>query len=539
MSYALLWIELLVVMLLWVAALLAMAGRVRRRLFYEPLAAVIVFSPLPILNVFVTFTTLLKFRRGIAQNYFAYTISLAAAFLVGGIALQRMAHRRPAGVEPRAGASWPKSKLVLAVLVAAAIAAMTIWNMDLAVRTQISALRAEAGALMLSAIPPMVSDDQNAAFIYEEAGRRINADRSWTVHFPDHPFNIERPDFTSPAIRNYLAGEAPTIALIRQAADLPDCYFEGNYAHPSYATPLPGLAALRFCTDLLLLHARSELSQGRIDSAIDDINALFRMSQHLDRAPFEALVYRAIGINSATIKVLEEMIPAMQTPQQLQRVKLNDPKRTRRTLQRVLPAEEAMGLSTICAIANGSIDLKAVTGEHSPNPGGLSYRLFFFSDDVAAYQQAFEHHREFLLKPYHEVASGQPGRPDWVYDLARRSLLTSVIFPSFSGTFERVAMDEAQLQNAQLALAAARFRLDHGQLPTNIGDLVPNYIAEIPTDPFDGKPMRYKKTDEEAVFYSVGFDGKDDGGKNYFGPKKVGESQSGDIIFRLKPQSKP
>jgi hypothetical protein len=34
----------------------------------------------------------------------------------------------------------------------------------------------------------------------------------------------------------------------------------------------------------------------------------------------------------------------------------------------------------------------------------------------------------------------------------------------------------------------------------------------VPLDPWDGKPLRYKKLDKGYVIYSVGSDRKDDGG---------------------------
>jgi hypothetical protein len=42
--------------------------------------------------------------------------------------------------------------------------------------------------------------------------------------------------------------------------------------------------------------------------------------------------------------------------------------------------------------------------------------------------------------------------------------------------------------------------------------LVPDFIAWLPVDPFDGKPMRMKRTDHGLVIYSVGHDRVDNGG---------------------------
>jgi hypothetical protein len=48
------------------------------------------------------------------------------------------------------------------------------------------------------------------------------------------------------------------------------------------------------------------------------------------------------------------------------------------------------------------------------------------------------------------------------------------------------------------------YRSEHGQLP--------NSLPSAFSDPFDGQPLRYKKLAKGYVVYSVGEDGKDDGG---------------------------
>ena len=38
-------------------------------------------------------------------------------------------------------------------------------------------------------------------------------------------------------------------------------------------------------------------------------------------------------------------------------------------------------------------------------------------------------------------------------------------------------------------------------------------LREVPADPFDGKPLRCKRTDDGLIVYAVGPDGEDHGGK--------------------------
>jgi hypothetical protein len=69
---------------------------------------------------------------------------------------------------------------------------------------------------------------------------------------------------------------------------------------------------------------------------------------------------------------------------------------------------------------------------------------------------------------------------------------------------------ELRLLSAELFLQA--FRQEHQSLPDSLDQLVPEYLPSVPTDPYDGKPLRYRTTDQGYELYSAGEDGIDDGG---------------------------
>jgi hypothetical protein len=43
-------------------------------------------------------------------------------------------------------------------------------------------------------------------------------------------------------------------------------------------------------------------------------------------------------------------------------------------------------------------------------------------------------------------------------------------------------------------------------------ELVPEYLEAVPIDPFDDKPIKYKRTEPGYVLWIVGEDGEDNGG---------------------------
>jgi hypothetical protein len=94
------------------------------------------------------------------------------------------------------------------------------------------------------------------------------------------------------------------------------------------------------------------------------------------------------------------------------------------------------------------------------------------------------------------------------------------------------ARDQVGLEALQLRVALERFRLTKGVYPKDIAAVVPAYIEKLPPDPFSGKPYRYRlDADGHFLFWSVGEDLKDDGGKG--DPKRFWDGP--DYVFTSRP----
>ena len=79
----------------------------------------------------------------------------------------------------------------------------------------------------------------------------------------------------------------------------------------------------------------------------------------------------------------------------------------------------------------------------------------------------------------------------------------------------------------RLVLACRSYRLKHGEWPSALAVLMPDHLASIPSDPYDGASFRYSR--DKAIVYAVGKDLKDDGGEESNGSGLVGD----DIVFPL------
>lgn len=95
---------------------------------------------------------------------------------------------------------------------------------------------------------------------------------------------------------------------------------------------------------------------------------------------------------------------------------------------------------------------------------------------------------------------------NWRTSLARRSL------PEVIGTIQTYQRSQVELRCAIIALAVERYRLKHQRWPRSLDQLVPEYVVQVPDDPYDGRPLRYQTFPGGVMIYSIGPDGKDNRG---------------------------
>lgn len=77
-------------------------------------------------------------------------------------------------------------------------------------------------------------------------------------------------------------------------------------------------------------------------------------------------------------------------------------------------------------------------------------------------------------------------------------------------------LDEAAMEQAatELTVAVLDYRLAKGSLPASLEALLPQFIDAVPTDIYDGKPLKYQRDPADAnafVLYSIGRNFLDDG----------------------------
>jgi hypothetical protein len=96
--------------------------------------------------------------------------------------------------------------------------------------------------------------------------------------------------------------------------------------------------------------------------------------------------------------------------------------------------------------------------------------------------------------------------------LRKEPLLVRELLPATEKVAEAERRTRALLRCAAAGLAAERYRRKHGRWPEGLDDLKGEFLREVPLDPYDSKPLRYRKDGEGIVIYAIWKDRQDDGG---------------------------
>ncbi len=529
MGHALFWLALLATSITWAAWMASRAARSSTRLL-GALGALAGFSIPFALGAGATVGLAWLGEAGFRIPWLPVTAAWTGAYLLGAIGIGWAAIRRSAGGDYPAAATWSRGRLATATGVAALISLVSFGRLDSAVHERMGELRSEAKMLALSAAPARVSDRANAAHLYARAFEALGSltppphDRRFAEW--DSPGKPEL-NATSAELQEYLDAREPVLSLLREAAALPDCVFERDFARPTFDMLLPELAELRQGTRLLGLSARRHAQEGRPREAIADIRAILGVADHLSvDGPILISWLCANAARHRALQVLSAVLAESQaSAEDLAGLRLEQAVSYARLLPRSLLIEEAFALHTFASDAVPTADLlAALSSDGTVIPAAILpfWRVFFFEADVEAYRTQIKEFRNRTLRPYHE------GRSRGGSVVGERSgLLTALLLPSLESCAAGGARADARLAAAIVGVAAERFRADHGAYPDRAEDLTPAYLPAIPIDPFDGAPMRWRAAESGAVCWSVGENGTDEGGV------EDPITQDGDVVFRL------
>lgn len=313
-----------------------------------------------------------------------------------------------------------------------------------------------------------------------------------------------------------LAANEKCLALLHQASAIETCRYEYEYGRAS-----PKYDKVRSCAQLLRLAAVRHACKGETEAVVGCIKDTLCLGESLRQEPTLMPYYMHTAINGLTLRTLEWALnlTAFTDPQ------LKDLDATLAVAAGKTDLAHAMATERcfmIDAIRDPSlmgsqgleVTIMRLPGLRSQ---GLIDILDYMGDCIAAAGLP----RAERAARFNEIEARRQKLPKW-------HVLAHVLAPALSRTSILDSRAQADMDMARIALAIERYRLAKGKLPGQLTDLVPTYLTEVPIDPFDGQPIRYRLTEPGYVVYSVGEDGEENGGKE---KEQVGRGEPYDQCF--------
>lgn len=347
----------------------------------------------------------------------------------------------------------------------------------------------------------------NAADLYRKA---INAyrspndeERKVLPYFRSASLKLGEPNAVEleGPIAAYLSRNAETLDLLRQAGQIEACKY--NYTWDTVqGFILPNLSEIRDCARLLALFILQQAESNNTDQACRALFDHFQLAESLSRDPFLICHLVRIAIHAMGVESVRVL---------LERTTLSD-RQMAELEQRMVTIRDGLGLDLAligercCLLQQSDIYQQFGFGMVPLRFSGLMdlnvIRSLEFYDRLGAVSKIEPERR---IQEYQRISND-------VDQLSVLYFMTKLLMPALDkiGLIELRVM--AELDCARTGLAVERFRLAEGRLPESLEELVPKYIEAVPIDPFDGKPLRYKRLEKGYTIYSIGEDGEDNDG---------------------------
>jgi hypothetical protein len=377
--------------------------------------------------------------------------------------------------------------------------------------------------------------------------------KHYDAAFTERDLPEARPDFARlEELRQTLEPAVDLISQARQLADYPRGQLDGARPRIERLEPLGGVNAsvdvnfphgqdVHRVVFLLWLDAKLRIEAGAIDPAITDVQAMICAGRSIGDYPGSSAQMPRAGAIWRAIPCLETALAQGQAQANalapLQLVLENEARQGHRMLalrgERAIIDDlleqihaEKLGFSAIPNFAEYPYMSRAFTNRVNLRQSqAILLRLHSRAVEIARLPEAEQIEAMKALSDEWTTQARQ-----WGFFEKSRRLTERLLLGRGGGIPTWLGMNDALIRTAIAALAAERFRLDHGTWPDSLDQLVPNYLAAVPNDPFIAGPIKLRKLSDGLFIYSVGYDGKDDGGKI---DPKLRMRDGADLGFRL------
>jgi hypothetical protein len=408
-----------------------------------------------------------------------------------------------------------------------------------------SADQAKAFRMLSKGKPPGPSASEQDSFIDLKA---------WQNYFRGNMNFPQATEPQSPAADVLLALSQfdPQLKELQQAvASRPECRWPVQYEE-NFAALLPHLEVLRSMLLATELRAAARLDLGQTVEAFEDVKVGLRLAESLSTEPLLISHLVRVAMNTGALKPVREGLARHQwtDPQLSELQKIFSTMNLLAEYKRCMRGERAFCIEAIEAMRTGKVGPEFFADDPDGTPGWAKAPLlrvapsgWFFQNECSVarvhdqYSLAIVDENVLRINVPPTLAPGSADPLEQV--MGHRSTpynsIAWMVVPAISNVLPKTGRAQTQAEAAAVACALERYRLSHQQYPEKLEQLVPAFLAQLPHDIVDGKPLRYRKEQEGGyLLYSIGWNQIDDGGvPGMTKTKRPIDQTTGDWVWRL------
>jgi len=427
--------------------------------------------------------------------------------------------------------------VVIAGAVLLPVIALVAYRMYLAaaVEERLQAIR-DAGypATMeeLAAWAPEVPEAENAASVYLKAfaAYRSAGDKVFSDLMKKVPLvsNTKLPPRGEPmaeemqdSIGAYLGKYEEAMTLLHRAGSMKRSRYPVDYTG-GFGMRLDHLSTCRHAARLLSLEAVLAAERGDGAGVVRSVKSSLGVARSLRTEPILISQLVRMACRSIVSRGLARVLSRIRlTDAQLRELEAGfTAELDKDMMARAFAGERCCGVGLFRDMREGRMRPGAVM--KLPQAVNILMMIGLLDKDFKSYLDLMNGYVRALERPMPEQMAATRAVEKKVMGVSRFCFFTRMLVPALSRASIEGARSRARIEAARAALAVERYRLKYGRAPARLDDAAPEFIEAVPVDPFDGKPLRYERRGEGYVVYSVGENGKDDGGREYGGEKRRG-----------------
>ena len=337
---------------------------------------------------------------------------------------------------------------------------------------------------------------------------------------PDEPLPSEMKE----AIADYLATNQPALELLVKGLTMKSCRYPVDLT-PGWDALLPHLPGLKQSAQLLALKTLLHIERDEIGASSETLQRMLSLADTVAQEPLLVSHLVRLSCYQISYPCLERILWRGPVPDNSLRrfSSLYRNLELSNGMERAIVADRCIGLQCFDYSVTQLQTMLAEHGDYSAHDfsvaagfwmlrvsGRRDFDELYFLNCVDAYSRAAKQTLPKRIDTAEEVS-------DRIQEMKRSKypyLLSGLFLPGLGKALNKDAVSIAYLRVTQTALAIERYRLaHHDRLPETLRETLPNSLDILPTDPFDGDVLRYKRLDQGFVVYSVGPDREDNGGE--------------------------